>query len=262
MMNNSIQEAVENYLKDVTSPSELYADARRLSSNVIYDIAKIVVILEDDTEIPIFDVEKYVYDIGHDTGFIYGYYSGAAPGIHWYYVLYYSQSFAEICTVENGKVKNRDKRAIKEVKCYSKEDVSVEDLMRRYELYSVSLEVFHDTLEYQVKEKHMEMPDFAFNTSRLLPAEDMQVQVEQLKDKLNGITKAYKNNDLAETAAGICNLMHLPSEYLWYDLQNSKMSLRPTIIRCKEIINKWDEMTKESKEQSEKLTETLKQLKA
>ena len=269
----TIQKAIEDYLKDIMSPGELYSIDRRFSNEIIYDIAKVVVTLENGGEITIFGIEDYVYDEGKDTGFLRKCDTKKDPENKWFYTTYYSQPFVELCTFgDNRKIEHSVRKEIKEVKCYSRDEVSVEDLMKRYESYKSNPDVFQDAIFCQVKAGKIEKSIFSFENSHLLPAESMRAQVSSLKESLDKLVKGYEKNDLSEvshnlieliyTTASTCGLMNLPSEYLWDDIVTSKIALKPTAPRHEDIIRRWIEISEESNELSKEMVKELEVLKA
>lgn len=286
-----IKEAVEKYLEGVIAPDELYSDARKIGRNTIHEIAKIEVELVNGDIIHVFDVEKYVYDEGHDTGFIVRITKPA------YYSVWYARPQVELLDTpmfEKGRRCKGTPVDIKDVRVYSKKDVSIQDLMKRYEAYETD-GVFDDTLQFQLKYGLLTPKDYAFMPPKFLEDENMKMKIGHMQEELDEIKKAYENRDLAETAdrlmdliyvaAGLCNLMCLPAHYLWCDVQNSNMAFKERVTsldkatkrgstfdvrktdrwiapRGQELIDQWIKDNEESEEKCKELAEVLEKLKA
>lgn len=123
---------------------------------------------------------------------------------------------------------------IEDIKCFNKSQVSIEDLIEYYNGF-VCANVFEDTdnfqLKFKLKEKQQQ-PGF-------ITDEQMAMKIGHLKEELNEIEAAFKNKDLAEcadglmdliyVAAGLANLMNLPCDLLWKDVQNSNMAFKERV---------------------------------
>lgn len=275
----TIQEAVEKHLEGIITPDELYSDAKKIERAIIHEIAKVTVELTNNELLTLYDIEKYVYDEGSDTGFI-------IRSPRETYTIWYSRPYVEAITLEhNGRISKRSRVMIKEIKCYSKKDVTISELMNRYDTFD-DRNVFDDTLDFQVKYGLMEKDNYIFQKPDFLPEENMLMKIGHLQEELDEIKKSYENRDLAETAdrlmdliyvaAGLCNLMRLPCSYLWNDVQNSNMAFKERVTslenatkrgstfdvrktdkwiapRGQEIIEQWRQMGEASERMSESL---------
>lgn len=235
----TIKKAVENYLKGIIEPTELYSDERKIAKSIIHEIAKIDVEIETGDVLSIYNIEDYVYENGNLTGNIYVNKKSDNPGPVWYYSICYESPFVQLLDqIGEGKVNILKRIDIKNVRCYSKKDVLIFDLMQRYDQY-MDNDVFDDTLEFQVKYGLLPKDNYDFLVPEFLSEENMLMKIGHLQEELDEIKKAYANRDLPETAdrlmdliyvaAGLCNLMHLPSYYLWNDVQNSNMAFKERV---------------------------------
>ena len=298
-----IQEAVEKHLEGIISPAELYSTERKIAIPIIHEIVKVEIELAAGSIISIYDIEKFVYDEGSDCGFIIradnkADSDPAEPGRPKWYSIWYNRPFVEALDTlkyENGRRCDGTKVDIKEVRVLSKKDATIAELMKRYETFNTN-DIFDDTLEFQLKYGLLEpRDDYKFMPPEFLPEENMLMKIGHLQEELDEIKKAYENRDLPETAdrlmdliyvaAGLCNLMHLPSYYLWNDVQNSNMAFKERVTsldnatkrgstfdvrktarwiapRGAELIKEWTEQGEESDKVDDKLAETLKALKS
>lgn len=234
----TLRQGIERFLENIISTDELYSEPRIIYKIPIQEIAKVVVTLEDGHEIPIYDIEQFVYDHGNDT-----YYKIDGN----YYICYaYPMVFQETyITDQKGNTKsvlNQDKHHIVKVQCFSKSEVSLEDLEQRYlainrDRQSNVANVFRDTFLFQIKYGLMEMeqpyrPHF-------IPHENMMKYINHAQEELNEVKQAYEKRDIYEcadglmdliyVAAGLAGLMQLPTTDLWQDVQNSNMAFKKRV---------------------------------
>lgn len=124
---------------------------------------------------------------------------------------------------------------ITNIRCLTKKDVSIDDLLRYYNFAGRKSNVFDDTNFFQrhFGLKHEEgKPGF-------LSEEQMNMKLGHLSEEFNEILKAYKERDIVEVAdglmdliyvaAGLANLMNLPCHELWKDVQNSNIAYKERV---------------------------------
>lgn len=100
--------------------------------------------------------------------------------------------------------------------------------------------IFEDTMAFQKK-----YGLWAANIKGFLPDENMEVKINHLKEELDETVEGWQNRDLAQVcdsiidliyvASGLLNLMNVPSQQLWNDVQLRNMC---KIRATKEIIGK------------------------
>ena len=261
MINNTIKQAVCDYLDGILSPSTLYLRARFHDENqaILHEIAKIEIELEDGWIIPIYNVEKYIYDMSnsdivcnsvpfckrgedfnkkafHEISLLCKQKCNVeSVPADYNYTVYYDRNYVYLSMLSLRHSTAKIKLPIREVRCLSKKDVSITDLIKRYNTYG-NIDVFGDTQEFQVKYGLMEDKE---KPAAFLPDENMKMKIGHLQEELDEVKKAYANKDLAETAdrlldliyvaSGLCNLMNLPTGFLWNDIQNSNMAYKERV---------------------------------
>lgn len=231
----TIRNGVEKFLEGIISPDELYSTERSVNNTPIHEIIKIEVELSDGKVLPIYDVERYVYDYGSDT------YFQEADG---YFICYshpsvYKQSFQEkkACGIK-GCLSNHV--YVKSVKCIDKNDATLEDLEARYrsinQVYGRTVaRVFTDTFDYTLKCGLMKS-DGKF-VPHFLDADAMDLHFLKLRHVLDKANTLYQGKDLYSCADALMNViyetgillneMQLPVVELWHDVHNSKMTGKP-----------------------------------
>lgn len=102
-----------------------------------------------------------------------------------------------------------------------------------YKLFSFYSNIFDDTFDFQVKYGLMTAEEMFEQEPYFIEKSNLMMKIGHLKEELAEIEKAAENNDIAEfadgiidliyVAAGLGNLCRLPMHQLWNDVQNSNM---------------------------------------
>lgn len=135
---------------------------------------------------------------------------------------------------ENLNTGIADELIIEDVKCLNKSQVTLNELLTRYESLGAA-NIFNDTNDFQLKfglKPYQDKPAF-------LTDDQMTMKIGHLKEELAEIEKAYQERDIVEVAdglidliyvaAGLAELMNLPTRYLWHDVQNSNMAYKERV---------------------------------
>lgn len=124
---------------------------------------------------------------------------------------------------------------ITNIRCLTKKDVDIDDLITYYKYEGKPANVFGDTDFFQIH--------FGLKTEQNKPSflseEQMNMKLGHLSEEFNEILKAYKERDIVEVAdglmdliyvaAGLANLMNLPCHELWKDVQNSNIAYKERV---------------------------------
>lgn len=124
---------------------------------------------------------------------------------------------------------------ITSIKCLTKKDVSIDDLLAYYNFDDKPSNVFGDTNFFQI---HFGLKE-GKGKPGFLSDEQMNMKLGHLSEEFNEILKAYKERDIVEVAdglmdliyvaAGLANLMNLPCHELWKDVQNSNIAYKERV---------------------------------
>lgn len=119
---------------------------------------------------------------------------------------------------------------IEDIKPILKTDMTPEETVM---LFNHISNVFDDTFDFQVKYGLMTHEEMFEKAPYFIPKENLMMKIGHLKEELSEIERAAENNDIAEfadgiidliyVASGLGNLCRLPMHQLWNDVQNSNM---------------------------------------
>lgn len=119
---------------------------------------------------------------------------------------------------------------IESIKPILKTEMASEEVVM---LFSHTSNVFDDTFDFQVKYGLMTREEMFENAPYFIQKDNLMMKIGHLEEEIAEIKKAAENNDLAEfadgiidliyVASGLGNLCRLPMHQLWNDVQNSNM---------------------------------------
>lgn len=119
---------------------------------------------------------------------------------------------------------------IESIKPILKTEMTSEEVVM---LFSHTSNVFDDTFDFQIKYGLMTHEEMFEKAPYFIQKDNLMMKIGHLEEELAEIKKAAENNDLAEfadgiidliyVASGLGNLCRLPMHQLWNDVQNSNM---------------------------------------
>lgn len=151
-----------------------------------------------------------------------------------YYIDYNSQIIECESLYPDGKI---DSYTIDDIKCFNRSMLSIDELMEYFKNMGHA-NVFEDTNNFQIKFGLKERTE-KNTTPAFLDDDKMTMKIGHLKEELAEIERAYKDRDIVEVAdgimdliyvaAGLANLMNLPCDVLWHDVQNANMAYKERV---------------------------------